>query len=591
MILSRFIKCEQQSIFEFVKKHAILFTFILCVFFSTFSFMRQESLDPGNLFIAFAIMCVCSFFVSFYIHKKFAINSIICTVICLILCALSLWYLKGLFSSKIRAVYIFISLFALIFLLYVYLVFTKKATLENTIAILFLLGFLIRLTYVLSTSMYERQHDFYGFYGEEVLYDTNADGHGGYISYLFYNNFKLPNFDPTLRDQFYHPPLHYFICALWWKIQTLVGISNNYAQENIQTLTLFYSCVCMILTYKTLKILNVEGVAQILAFSIIAFHPTFIIFSASLNNDILSVTFMLASFYCALRWYKSQKLKDILLCGLFVGLGMLSKLSAYMICIPIAVIFLAKFFADSKLYGETCIKKYVINFGLFFVVCAPIALFWSFRNLINYDVPLAFVQKLPEDSFQYLGNYSTLERLFLIAPKENLGNLSIYEQWISSGDRLYNEINPMVSLLKTSMFGEFINGYYIPAINGFSHALFFSNLVIAFSGVVSLVIMIINAIKYKEIVLFRFTLAVFFASMLIFYYIFCFTYPHHCTMNIRYVSPLIFVGAITIGIVVNDLKYVKNIKLKNAIETSGGILVGIFALSSVLTYLLIASSI
>lgn len=591
MSLSRYFKCEKQNYSEFVKKHAILLTFILCVFFSTFSFMRQESFDPGNLFIATSVFCVLSTFVAFYIHKRFSLNNVLSTIICIVLCIASWGWLVGLHKTETRAVYLFITCFALILVYYTYLVLTKKATVENTLLVLFLIGFLLRLTYVLSTSIYERQHDFYGFYGEQVLSDNNCDGHGGYISYFFYSNFKLPNFDPTLRDQFYHPPLHYFICALWWKAQSLLGIADGYAQENIQTLTLFYSSVCMIVTLKTLDMFKVSGLGKVIAFSVMAFHPTFIIFSGSINNDILSITFMLSAFYFALKWYNSDKLKDILICGLLIGLGMMTKLSAYMICIPIAVVFLVRFFKDIKVNQEESVKKYSINFGLFLIVCAPIALFWSARNLINYQVPIAYVQRLPDDSWQYVGNYSFIERIFMIQPKEYAGYYSVFDQWVSKGDKLYNEFNPMVSLLKTSLFGEYLNSHSYPAIKGFADVLFWSNLLVVILSVVALIYMLVNAVKYKENLMFKVALAVLYFSTLIFYYIFCFTHPHHCTMNIRYVSPLIFAGAIVLGIAIDDLKRINNIKVKKALELTSGITVAIFAMFSTLTYLLIAGSV
>ena len=62
-------------------------------------------------------------------------------------------------------------------------------------------------------------------------------------------------------------------------------------------------------------------------------------------------------------------------------------------------------------------------------------------------------------------------------------------------------------------------------------------------------------------------------------------------MNIRYVSPLIFAGAIVLGIAIDDLKRINNIKVKKALELTSGITVAIFAMFSTLTYLLIAGSV
>ena len=50
----------------------------------------------------------------------------------------------------------------------------------------------------------------------------------------------------------------------------------------------------------------------IIAFAIVAFHPTFIILSGSVNNDILSLTFMFGAILNTIVWYREQTLKNIM---------------------------------------------------------------------------------------------------------------------------------------------------------------------------------------------------------------------------------------------------------------------------------------
>jgi len=69
----------------------------------------------------------------------------------------------------------------------------------------------------------------------------DADNHAGYITYLLQHH-QLPDFDPRGHWQFYHPPLHHMISALWlWLSEHVFGISNAAAQESLQTLSLFYA--------------------------------------------------------------------------------------------------------------------------------------------------------------------------------------------------------------------------------------------------------------------------------------------------------------------------------------------------------------
>lgn len=560
-------KGEKLSFEQYFFKHWVIFTLGLCLVFSSLSFMSQNCFDPGNLLYGLAIFAFLGCFLSFILHNKYSINQVFCFLIFSLLVIFGWVWLKGLYNVKLKAFYLLISGLIILSAIYVVLLFTKKATVENGVIFLFLLGFLLRLCYVLFTSVGERQHDLYGFYVNEIKEGGSYGGHGAYISYLFLNNFRLPNFDPTLVDQFYHPPLHYLICALWWKIQASFGIGEWYIHENMQMLSLFYSSVCMVLTYKIAKEIKLDGVGLLICFAIMAVHPTFIIFAGSINNDILSVMLMLVSLYFAIKWFKNKKLYQIIVCGIFIGLAMLTKLSAYMICFPIAILFLVNFVKDYKaLYNEQKAfwKKYCLHFGLFLLVCAPIALFWPIRNAVLFDVPIAYVQRLSDDSWQYIGNYSAFERIFMIAPKEFLSHYSVYDQWLGRGDDLYNEINPLVSLFKTSLFGEFISNHQYPLITGVADVMFFVNLGLGICGFVSTVFVLVMAKFNKENVSLKACFAVLYFSTLIFYYIFCFSYPHHCTMNVRYVSLLIFAGSIFIGSAFNDLQKITNENFKDS---------------------------
>ncbi len=571
---------ERLGIVQFIKKHCVIFTFLIVLFLSSISFCEQYYISAGNMFFLLAMLIIASVVIFMLMRCLRGVKAIYSYLTLLFLVIVSILFIKYLSQTNQKAIYIFILGFAILLGVFFTLYIRKKLTAESLVILLFILGILLRFTYVLYTSASTRQHDVYNF---------GNDGHSGYIKYL-YENGHLPDFDVTTVDQFYHPPLHHIICAVWWKVLASFGIEAAYAQSSIQTLTLFYSCVCMILTYKILRQFNLKGYALVLPFAVIALHPTFVIFAASINNDILSVTFMLLAILYSIKWYKSRSLKDIIVTAMAIGLGMMTKLSAYMVCFGIGFIFLIALISDRKNY-----KKYLVQFAIFLVICAPLGLWWNFRNAIGYNVPFLYVQRQGEGAeWQYVGNVPTMQRLFDFS---KLFTEPVFDQWVGRAGGTYNEYNPLISLLKTSVFGEYINMNYFTNVPIIAEiVLFWSNLFLALVSVVALVYFIVVSIKDKKLDIPLISLIISFILMIIFYYIFCFSYPHHCTENIRYVSPIIVLGLVFIGKMLNDLaekqgetsENKKSVTVYSAVKYSISTLVFVFSFSSIIMFIQIA---
>lgn len=577
MEIKRLFFGDKLNIGQFIEKNAVLLTFALCMFLTPLSFMKQSFIHPGNIFYLWGLLAVIGIVSAFVLSRFYALKSNVLTVLFVAFMLAGWLWLKGLNAIEHKAIYVFVTMWLGLTVWYAVMVILKKATFKTTILFVFLMSFCLRLCYVLVTDIGTRQHDFYGFGAD--------DGHGGYIKYIYEHGFRLYDGDPTKIDQFYHPPLHYFICAVWWKLLANFGIADAFAQESMQMLTLFYASVCLITFYKILNMFNVKGMPALIAFGVFCFHPTFIIFSGSINNDILSVTFMTVALYLALKWHKEQRLTDIIFCGIAIGLGMMTKLSAYMICVPIAFVFIWHFVKDMLKDRKSAWKKYIKHFGLFLLVCAPLALFWSVRNYVRFDIPFTYVQKLDENSWQYVGNYSFLERVLLLSPKQFT---SVYDMWTNRGPKLYNEYNPMISLLKTAMFGEYINDYSNPSIKGFGEVLYISSVALAIISLASMVYSTVTAIRKKENLVFRLTVLISHVFMVLFYYYFCFSFPHHCSMNIRYVSLLIFSGVMFIAFALSDLKKFSTKRTYNICSVVVGIVATLFISFSTLSYVAIS---
>lgn len=400
---------------------------------------------------------------------------------------------------------------------------------RKIIIILFILAFALKLAYILYTTVHQRQHDVEKF-------DINARGHAAYILYIF-NNWSLPDIDVRDYWQFYHPPLHHLLAAIWLKIQSIFGIATEASYEGLQYLTLFYSSVSMYLSYRIMQELKLRRMGLIIAFAIVAFHPTFIILSGSVNNDILSLTFMLGAILNTIVWYREQTLKNIMKIALCVGLGMFTKLSVWIVAPAIAIVFLIVLIKNRKNF-----KSLIGQMLAFGGVCIPLGLGWSIRNYLMHKVPFTYVPKLSVTNSQYIGYYSIFERLFDF----NFSQFdSVYTQFVFYAGK-YFEYNPTIALFKTAMFDEIINDTYYPEIKFSGVVLFWSGVVLALLGVIAMVYILINKKSMKPI--FKVFFALLFVVILGSYYIFCFEFPFTCTQNVRYVVPLIVTGAMFIGL-------------------------------------------
>lgn len=99
-----------------------------------------------------------------------------------------------------------------------------KVDAKFLIAMLLIIGFFIRLSYVIKYGFYQHQHDV------EYL------GSSGHLSYIY--GLSIGEGLPKTNDwQFCHPPFSHWISSLVVKISTGLGHSLDRAFENIQLLT------------------------------------------------------------------------------------------------------------------------------------------------------------------------------------------------------------------------------------------------------------------------------------------------------------------------------------------------------------------
>ncbi len=458
---------------------------------------------------------------------------------------------------------------------------TKQMTAKRGVILLLAAGFLLRLCYVLYTTVGTRQHDVWSFSGGDFSLFTNQR-HAQYIEYIA-TYLKLPSVDPTNvgLSQLYHPPFHHLLAGLWLKLNTLLGIDYPAACENIQLLTLFYSCAIMVISYRTLRLLGCKKLSLFVPLTLVVFHPTFILMSGSVNNDLLSVTLALYALYATLRWAKSPTLKHILPIALGVGLSMMTKLSGGMVAPAIGLVFLWKWWEAIKQQDGSG-KKLFFQFVAFGVVCVPLALWWQVKNLIVFGVPLTYVPALSQNSGQFVGDYTPFQRLWEI-PKESLQE--IFVVWKNQGIQAdYNEYNLLLALLKSSVFGEYTlfdsasqTGIHTLGIL-FSKLLFYVNCGLVACSLWAGGALLLQKRHHRSPVIWM--LALVWVVLLLSYVHFCFGYPQTCTQNFRYAVPTLMAGCGFLGVWLKDTKN----KILPTVVTA---LTLVFALSSAVCYTLL----
>ncbi|MBO4409107.1 MAG: glycosyltransferase family 39 protein [Clostridiales bacterium] len=394
-----------------------------------------------------------------------------------------------------------------------------KINSETLIFLLVAAGFWIRLGRVLTTPLG-------GVYQHDVQYFTNdmqSMAHDTYILW-FRDHWLLPDFDIREFGEFYHPPLHYFLSGMFLRFNSLIfpALADNY--HCIKILTLFYSSAGSLVLIKILKELGVKDGALTNGAMLAVFFPGFTLIASSVNNDILSILLSLLSLYFALVWYRKPSMKKIVFTGLAIGLAMMSKLSAGFMAFPVGFLFLTGFIRSKT-------KKDIFKeFLVFALMTFPLGLWFPLRNYIRWGVPFTFVHEL-DNPVQSLEKFSTFDRLFTNDPVASVFPYVI----LNEKEQDYNIFRV---LLKTALFDErqHLNNSFDLLYGTVILNLLRILLLIMLAG---MVIAVIRAVKKKEKAAETAFSGIIFAVMLVSFVLFCLKYQVFCSMNFRYVVPLL----------------------------------------------------
>ena len=267
----------------------------------------------------------------------------------------------------------------------------QKLTYPKIWLLLFLVGFVLRLTYVLYSEEHLRQYD---------TFPGGLEGHYGY-ALSFYETGKLPTefITPDSIYQFYHPPLNAFLQGMFMHVFEAVNVfsvlesNSEVLYGSCRILSAFYMTLTSLFFLKTVFLFPLSDRAKTLAVAFLSLYPALILLSGQLNNDSLATCFSVISLYFYFRWFtKGKRLSSLFLSSLFLGLAMFSKLSASTIALGMAFGFLYELVQTMrKKEGTLSRKNLLLQYLLFLLLVAPLGLWWSFYTHYVYGLPFFYV--------------------------------------------------------------------------------------------------------------------------------------------------------------------------------------------------------
>ncbi len=400
----------------------------------------------------------------------------------------------------------------------VLLFFDKKNMKKNIFYIIYIVGVLIRTLYIINTDILTRQHDV-GVIG--------GNGHLGYI-YTLFTTGKLPI---TNTWQFYHPPFWHILGSLWLSFNKLLNIEMIKAIEGIQILTPIFSSLTIVVTKKICERLKLKDIYRYLAISFIAFHPTMIILSGSINNDMLMFFLEFLIILKLIDWYDKPNIKNTIFLAIITGLCVMTKTNGALMAIPILYVFIKKILNNKKV-----IKDYIKKILLFGIISLPIGLWFPIRSMIvfhSYDAVLS------SGDFLYVGNYSLFSRFFTMNFNElfNFANV-------------HTDYNLPSYIIKSALFGEFSFNIGILRIIMISISLLLI--------IISIVFMIKYLFKKKKNLIINILLIIYITSIISMYF-FNYKYPNACSMDFRYIVITLLSSIVIITYSLNEIKnkYIK----------------------------------
>ena len=400
---------------------------------------------------------------------------------------------------------------------------------KKLIIAIFVLGILFRTAYIIINPIRINQYDckiwsLYDLEDYEGVYNLNEEniGKAGHMNYIMtiYNTFKLPE---GTGGQYYHPPLHHFISAMWLRLMDIFPLNAMQKIESLQVLSLIYSILILFLAYKIMEKINMDEIGKLISSIFINFFPLFIYMSGFVNNDTLITLFIILNLYCLIKWNEKPNIINTIIFALSIGLGMMVKTSIMVMMLPAVLVFGKKYISAYNQKEEKQIKKLIILGIIFAVIALPLSLWHQIRNTVKYDFSMFAIQK-PYEHF-YSGDASPLERWGLFS-KDILKNRVLIE-----------DKNIFANVINSALFCLYENTTVI------AYVVKIITVLIGLTSVAMVIRQVIENYKDENMIIIGLT----FLAWIFGFAYFNMSLPYSCTMNSRYIPILFIICMIMLG--------------------------------------------
>jgi hypothetical protein len=199
----------------------------------------------------------------------------------------------------------------------------------------------------------------------------DVKGHMQYITHI-YENMHIPL--ATEGWQMFQPPLFYVLSAVVYKV-FMTGFSPEYSEYALRIIPLFCGIAQVELCYRALRYAYpTRNDLQIVGTVIGGLLPMNIYMSQFAGNEPLAAFFTAVVILFVFRMLSSPSApsgRDLVLTGLFLGLAVLTKMSAMLLALPVAVFLLCKSATherDKKRLIRASYRVFIFVFGVAFLV-------------------------------------------------------------------------------------------------------------------------------------------------------------------------------------------------------------------------------
>ena len=320
-----------------------------------------------------------------------------------------------------------------------FLMYKGKLSAEKAVTLIILAGIIVRSCYTIYTGPFTRGHDV----GSD---SPNSTGHWGYIYHVM--NFDLP---PSNDYQFYQQPFYYILSSVFIKVAMMFTDVTEWEELTYmaQIVSCIGSSVSLVFLSETMKKLDIPHRVHIVAVALAAFYPVQILAAGRLNNDTLVATFMVLSLYFTAAWHKERKISNMIGIALSIGFGMMTKINCGMVALITGPVMLYHLICAIREKDNAQIKKLVIQFAVFALICFPLALWYPIRNYIKFGQTLTYICYVAEGSGVYRGYLPWTERWLTLPFTKFIENPYM---------NMASDASIPMSIIKTGVHGEFTYG-------------------------------------------------------------------------------------------------------------------------------------